>query len=151
VVESLSAGSNGLTLTIKNIGDAPVTNAFWVDVYFNPTQTPSLNKPWDTLASHGAVWGVTGAGLNQLGPGGTLTLTSGGAYYFATDSSSLPFPEGAQVYALVDSVNHNSSYGNIQESNEGNNLKGPVVSSATVGELQTVVANEPVRAGLPQR
>src|SRR6185503_16482371 len=117
VVDSLVAANNTVTVTLKNIGNAPSVDSFWVDVYFNPSQTPGLNKPWDTIAPAGAVWGVT----QTLGPSESLTLTSGGAYYDA-DRSSPSFPAGAQVYALVDSVNHDTDYGNVPESNEANNL-----------------------------
>jgi hypothetical protein len=43
------------TVTIRNKGNAPVVDAFWVDVYFNPSHTPGINQPWDTIASHGVV------------------------------------------------------------------------------------------------
>jgi hypothetical protein len=127
VVESLSAGSGGVTVTLRNAGTAPVTNAFWVDVYFNPNPAPPhLNQPWDTIAEAGAVWGVT----KTLAPGESLILTSGGPYYVASESSP-SFPAGAQVYGFVDSINFSTTYGNVQESNEDNNVFGPVVSSAT--------------------
>lgn len=147
VIDDLSAGSGGVSVTIRNTGNAPVSDAFWLDVYFNPSQTPALNKPWDAIASHGAVWGVTGVTLD---PGESLTLTSGGAYYFANKSSA-SFPAGAQVYAYVDSINYSTSYGNVQESNEGNNLSGPVVSTTAASELQTAAAGKPSREGLPKR
>jgi PKD repeat protein len=146
VIESLNASSSSVTLTLKNIGDAPTTKAFWVDVYFNPAQTPKLNKPWDTIAPHGAVWGVT----ETLDPGESLTLTSGDAYYFAT-ASSASFPVGAQVYALPDSVNHKTSYGNVQEGNEDNNLFGPIVSTASSEPPSSAQAGTPPMKGLPQR
>jgi hypothetical protein len=147
----LSAGSGGIEISIRNLGNAPVTDAFWVDAYFNPTQIPSLNKEWETIAPAGAVWGVTGAGLSQLTPGGTLTLTSGDAFYSPADSSPLPFPAGAAVYALVDSVNYSTTYGNVLESNEDNNLFGPVVSTAAVGDAPAASAGTPSLEGLPQR
>jgi PKD repeat protein len=151
VVQSFNASSSSLTLTIKNIGKRPVTHPFWIDVYFNPSQTPGLNQRWDTIAPAGAVWGVMGSGLNQLAPGKSLTLASGGPYYFASKSSSLPFPVGAQVYVLVDSINYSTNYGNIRESNESNNLLGPVVSTAASSRPQIVETNEPSSIGLPER
>ncbi|MFN8456014.1 MAG: choice-of-anchor D domain-containing protein [Anaerolineae bacterium] len=147
VVESLKAGSNGLTLVVRNLGNAPVSDAFWVDVYFNPSQTPGLNKPWNTIASHGAVWGVSGV---TLAPGQSLNLSSGGAYYVVNESSP-SFPANAQVYALVDSINHSTSYGNVQESNEANNLTGPVVSTAESGASTAAALEPPSLVGLPQR
>jgi hypothetical protein len=126
VVDSLVATSNAVTVTIRNTGTAAVSDDFWVDVYFNPTETPSLNHPWDTIASHGVVWGVT----TTIQVGDVLTLTTGGAYYRADKSSPAPLPVGANVYALVDSINYDTTYGAVQESNEGNNLTGPVTSTA---------------------
>jgi hypothetical protein len=128
VVDSLVATSNAVTVTIKNQGNVPVADDFWVDVYFNPTETPGVNKPWDTIASHGAVWGVTAS----IPAGGSLTLTTGGDHYFPEYSSTPPLPVGADVYALVDSINHSTTYGNVLESNEDNNLFGPVTSTAGV-------------------
>ena len=151
VVESISASSSGVIVVIKNVGNAPVADAFWVDVYFNPSQRPSYNLQWEQIAPAGAVWGITGAGLSQLTPGGTLTLTSGGAYYSSAESSPLPFPTGAQVYAQVDSVNPATSYGAVQESNEDNNILGPV-SSTLSRQAQAVAGTAPLQLeGLPKR
>jgi hypothetical protein len=97
-----------------------------VDVYFDPTEMPTLNHPWGAIAPAGATWGVT----TNIGAGDSLTLTSGGAYYRA-DLSSSNFPDGAKVYGYVDSVNFSSAYGNVWESDEGNNL-WPVSGSAGV-------------------
>ena len=118
------ASSSQIIVTLRNDGNQAINDTFWVDVYFNPSQTPTVNRPWDTIAPAGAVWGVT----KSLAQGETLVLTSGGAYYDAS-GSSLTFPVGAQVYVYVDSVNHNTDYGNVQERNEGNNLPGPVMST----------------------
>jgi len=71
-------------------------------------------------------WGVT----KNLAPDEELTLTVGDQYYDADESSS-SFPDGATVYGLVDSVNHTTSYGNVWESNEANNL-WPAAGSAGV-------------------
>lgn len=145
VVESLSVTSSGVTLVIRNSGAAPVSEDFWVDVHFNPSQTPRLNQPWDSIASHGAVWGVSGVSLN---PGQSLSLTSGDAYYFPSESSPLPFPIGAQVYALVDSINYATGYGSILEGEESNNLFGPVVSTAGSGGPVVVITGRPSQASM---
>jgi len=63
-----------------------------------------------------------------------LTLTLGGPYYYEGSSA---FPAGAQVYAYVDSVNSATTYGNVRESDEANNVWGPVVSTA--GQAQPAV------------
>ncbi len=127
VVDSLVATSSVVTVTIRNAGTTATPDGFWVDVYFNPNPAPPpLNRPWNTIASHGAAWGVT----TTLNPGQSLILTTGGAYYYNGSGS---FPVGANVYAYVDSINYTTTYGNIRESNEGNNVFGPVVSTAGAG------------------
>ena len=132
VIPGLTVNGNNITVTVQNNGDKTVVNDFWVDVYFNPDDEPALNDRWDSIGSDaGAVWGVTA----NIGAGDSLTLTVGDAYYRA-DLSSSTFPGGAKVYGLVDSVNHNTNYGNVEESNEGNNLwpdSGPVGVQAAGG------------------
>lgn len=144
VVDSITTGSGGPRVTIRNAGSTPVTDAFWVDVYFNPNPTPPpLNRTWQSIAPYGANWGVT----QSLAPGESLTLTVGGPYY-ASGSSS--FPAGAQVYAYVDSINYATTTGNVPESNEANNVFGPVVSTAG-GSLPAGVEVESAPESLPER
>jgi len=147
VVENVAAATGGLTVTVKNQGDAPVEDAFWVDVYFDPGQMPTLNQPWPDIADHGAVWGVT----EPLAPGQALTLTTNGSYYYPQYSSPLPLPEGADVYAFVDSINYNTSYGNVLEQNEGNNLSLKTVSTRSVTLGAGVSQLEKRSTALPPR
>ncbi len=143
---SLVASSSAITLQIQNVGNTATNNDFWVDVYFNPTQTPTLNKPWDTIAPAGATWGVT----QPLTAGQVLALTVGGTYYDASESSS-SFPSDANVYAYVDSVNYATTYGAVEESNENNNLSGPVPSTARAAVPITVDSSLISSENLPQR
>ena len=150
VVESLIATSDAVTVTIKNQGDVDVNDAFWIDVYFDPGEIPGLNQPWDTIASYGVVWGVT----TSIPAGGSLTLTTGGDYYFAEYSSPTPLPVEANVYALVDSINYDTTYGAVLERDEDNNLFGPVTSTTgvTSGAVRIGGQSQPVsREGLPNR
>jgi uncharacterized repeat protein (TIGR01451 family) len=151
VVDDVDATSNGATVTIRNVGTATVTDEFWVDLYFNPSQLPSLNHPWDTIANQGAVWGVT----QSLIPGQVLVLSTdaGDPYYHKEHSSKPPFPVGATVYALVDSVCYETAYGAVQESNEGNNLSDKVISTVSMASQHAVadLASPPSLAGLPER
>jgi len=74
---------------------------------------------------------------------------TGGPYYH--DGSAIP--AGAAMYAYVDSINYATSYGNIQESNEANNVWGPVLATAQVGG-QTSAGPTPAPAAgrrLPER
>jgi hypothetical protein len=149
VVDSINATSNVVTVVIRNAGSTAVEDAFWVDVYFDPDQTPAVNIPWDAIASHGVVWGVT----TPIPAGGSLTLTNNinNPYYFPGYSSAPPLPIGAEVYALVDSINYSTTYGAVQESNEGNNLAGPVISSVGHGVAASVQGQQPSSQGLPPR
>jgi hypothetical protein len=144
VVTSVTTGPNGPSVTIRNAGNAAVTDAFWVDVYFNPNPAPPpLNRTWQSIAPYGAHWGITAT----VDPGQSLTLSVGGPYYAAGSST---FPAGAKVYAYVDSINYDTSYGNVQESNEGNNVFGPIISTAT-SSLPVGLAAEAAPLGLPKR
>ncbi|MFB0534622.1 MAG: hypothetical protein ACETWR_06540, partial [Anaerolineae bacterium] len=150
VVDDLIATSNAVTVTIRNAGTAAVTDEFWVDVYFDPRVTPSLNQPWDTIADHGVVWGIT----TTIPAGGSLVLTTDASdpYYVPEYSSTPLLPVGA-VWALVDSVDYRTTYGAVLESDEGNNLFGPVTSTAATGEAVPVFRqSQPAsREGLPPR
>ncbi len=110
VITALVASSSGITVTIENQGNAATTDPFWLDVYFNPSQTPGLNQPWQRIAPAGAVWGITGT----IASGDSLTLTVGDAYYDPAHSAT-SFPAGATVYGYVDSINHATNYGNVWE------------------------------------
>jgi hypothetical protein len=134
VVEELLVATNAVTLTIRNQGAAPVIDGFWVDLYLNPNPPPTaVNQVWyDGRSKEGAAWGIDGAVLSQLTPGGTLTLTIGDAYYNtdAGRSNFNGFEPGDIIYVQVDSVRLDTNYGNILESHEVtglpyNNLAGP--------------------------
>ncbi len=150
VVETLFATSKGLTVTIRNRGSAAVVDSFWVDAYFDPSvRPPRINQPWNTIAAHGAVWGVT----VPIPAGSALTLTTQPAdpYYFERLSSPPPWPVGARVYVYVDSVDFRTTYGAVQESDEANNVLGPVTSTATQGLLRVAGGQDPSARGLPPR
>jgi len=149
IVNTLAATTQAVTVTIKNTGIATVTQPFWVDLYFEPSQTPTLNHPWNTLAPAGVAWGVT----QPLAPDESLILTSASPYYFGPpDSSTPPYPSSVPVYAFVDSVNLDTDYGNVWESREGNNLGGPVISTeSTHGATLQEYTQSPPAAGLPER
>jgi hypothetical protein len=144
VIDHLSSSSSGPSVTIRNAGKSATHDPFWVDIYFDPNPAPPpLNRTWHSIASHGAHWGVT----QPLAPGETLTLTLNGPYYAGGSSS---FPAGAQIYAYVDSINYATTYGNIKENNEANNVFGPIVSTAAA--LVTPAPQEATQPeGLPER
>jgi hypothetical protein len=157
VVESITATSSGVEVTIMNRGALPVVDAFWVDVYLDPVRPPAqVNETWDDLASMGLVWGVNRAAL-PLEPGQTLTLVVGDDYYSGSLSYVVwPLPVGMVVYAQVDSVG-SSEYGAVREAHEisggfYNNVGGPVTVVAGSGQPPlSTDADLPNLEGLPPR
>ncbi|MEM7334874.1 MAG: Ig-like domain-containing protein, partial [Chloroflexota bacterium] len=60
IVSSLDVQANQVIVEIQNIGDEPVVDDFWVDVYINPATPPtSVNDTLETLNAYGFVWGIT--------------------------------------------------------------------------------------------
>ena len=52
---------------------------------------------------------------------------------------------------LVDSINHATSYGNVAEINEGNNLRGPIVSASGQANGLRPATQAVSLEGLPER
>jgi hypothetical protein len=143
VVESLVATSNGVTVTIKNVGNAPIedlfANEFWVDVYVDPDTPPTaVNQTWEVVGDEGLAWGITVDAL-PLAPGDALTLTAGGPYLRLDESDvTWPLASGAPVYAQVDSAHVETAHGTVWETHElingiYNNISGPVTVSSVQG------------------
>jgi uncharacterized repeat protein (TIGR01451 family) len=140
VVESVHVTSASVRVVIKNQGNAPVTDAFWVDLYVNPHPAPTgVNQVWnDGRSTQGMVWGVAGEGL-PLEPGESLTLTFGDQFYWPTYSAvAWPLPVGTPIYVQVDSANTDADYGAVLESHEMdggayNNIYGPALSGLGAG------------------
>ncbi|MEM7330963.1 MAG: hypothetical protein AAF490_02650, partial [Chloroflexota bacterium] len=117
---------------IQNIGDEPVVDDFWVDVYINPATPPtSVNDTLETLNAYGFVWGITDVVIH---PGGTLQLTLNDAYFVETEHTA-PFPlsAGYPVYAQVDSANANNPNGAILEDHE---KSGSTYNNITMSAIQ---------------
>jgi hypothetical protein len=132
VVERIVAAGSQVQVVIRNRGNAAVaaSDEFWVDLYINPSHAPAYNETWPLLGSRGATWGVTAPAL-PLAAGGVFTLTTGGDYYWPTKSHIVwPLAAGTAVYAQVDSANAATAYGAVPESDESNNVGGPVAATA---------------------
>ena len=147
VVDELVATASAVTVTLRNAGVAAVVDSFWVDLYFDPTRPPAVNTPWQQIAARGAAWGVTDA----IGAGASVVLVTGGPYFAAGQSSLPPYPVGAAVWALADSVDYSSDHGAVLETNEGNNLHGPIVSVAGAASGSPKAGGMRGTAGLPKR
>jgi hypothetical protein len=140
IVQSIAAGGNTIRVVIKNIGQAPVVDAFWVDAYIDPHPAPTAVNPiwYDGRSAQGVVWGVTGAAL-PIPPGGTVTLTYGDQYDGGAPYTYLvtPLKPGTPVWAQVDSWDASTWYGAVLESHEFyhgryDNILGPVYATAAM-------------------
>lgn len=131
VVENIDIIDGSIQVTIANIGEANVTDDFWVDLYVNPDPAPvGVNEIWhDGLSDYGAAWGVTGG----LASGASLTLTLGDNFYFE-EHSQLPetLTAGTVLYAQVDSLNLDSPYGAVIEKDEANGESYNNITSLTL-------------------
>jgi PKD repeat protein len=143
-VERLIATSSDVQVVIVNVGNAPVTDEFWVDVFIDPNPVPTaVNQTWDQLASQGLLWGVTADALPALVPGGTITLTVDDAYYQPHPFSQISWPllGGTPVYAQVDSYNAGTVHGAVMESHEiiggaYNNIGSVISTLGTMGKFR---------------
>jgi hypothetical protein len=140
IVEDLIITPNDVHVIIKNQGDQPVVDEFWVDVYIAPNPVPTaVNQTWQMIADEGIVWGVEADAL-PLQPGDALVLTIDGDYYTSTLSHvAWPLVVGTPVYAQVDSAKAGSDHGAVLENHEisgslYNNIVGTVVMDIE-GEL----------------
>jgi hypothetical protein len=158
VVDSLNVNDSNVNVTIRNTGNVPVVDSFWVDVYLKPTTSPThVNQRWQDVGTQGLVWGIKGAAL-PLDPGETLTLTIGDAYYFATLSNfTAPLTAGSHVYAQVDSVNPLTNYGGVRESHEvSGGTYNNIAQTVTAAEIEPAAASAGALAdegvaGMPSR
>jgi ELWxxDGT repeat protein len=158
VVERIVATANDVQVVVRNQGNAPATDDFWVDVYVDPDPVPTaVNQIWPTLADQGLVWGVTA----DLAAGEAITLTVGDGYYVPSYSYvAWPLESGVPVYAQVDSANAGTTYGAVRESHEiagdpYNNITGPVLVGLGAAEARPAEGNglspKSTGDGLPPR
>ncbi len=159
VIESITATPNGVTIVIKNQGNAAVQDSFWVDLYVAPQPIPDgVNQIWnDGRSEQGAVWGVEGAAL-PIQPGETRTLTIGDEYYHANLSRlNWPLAVGTPIYVQVDSANALTDYGAVWERHEiagetYNNIGVSVVAAGGSTQSPLVLqAHPPLDEALPPR
>ncbi|MFP4345762.1 MAG: hypothetical protein ACLFU8_13795, partial [Anaerolineales bacterium] len=138
VVEELIVGSYSVQVVIRNRGNEPVTEGFWVDLYIDPSPAPrGVNQVWNDLGVEGMVWGVNSVAM-PLQPDELLVLSVDDDYYWPTLSRVIwPLPANTPVYAQVDSYAPDTDYGLVLEGHETggggyNNITGPVLAPATV-------------------
>jgi hypothetical protein len=129
------------TVTVTNVGDTATEAAFWVDLYLNPAQAPTINQRWDKLCGLKPCNGIAWTVRDMLDPGETVVLTSTASSY-ETDYTRWPgwLASGTtDVYVVVDSWNCDADMsqcvptGAVVEEDETNNLTrlgGLVVTGA---------------------
>ncbi len=138
IVDSVIAQRQQVVVVIRNIGNeaVPLNAGFWVNLYINPQPAPQqVNQVWyDGRSSQGIEWGVDGAILRQLVPGGTIQLAVGDPYEIG-NSNFTSIANGSQIYVQVDAAHTASTYGGVLESHEKNggaynNIIGPLTAPA---------------------
>jgi hypothetical protein len=127
VVDSITVLSHGssdgtpgdIQVIISNVGNAAVTDEFWVDLYINPQTAPtSVNQTWEMLGNQGFVWGVTTSALPLL-PGESLTLTLSSPNAMpALSNIHWPLTSDVSIYAQVDSAKAGFPNGAVREIHE---------------------------------
>jgi len=144
LVTRITPTGDNVQVVIKNQGNAPVTDDFWVDLYVNPNPVPTaVNQIWNDLADEGVVWDIK----VDLLPGGTITLTIGD-----TDTSwehtgfSGSLAAGTWIYVQVDSANTLTDYGGVLEDHEimggtYNNITGRKLSAPV--DVGTLASDRP--------
>ncbi|MCB0192557.1 MAG: hypothetical protein KDJ65_11490 [Anaerolineae bacterium] len=141
IITSLTANTNDVTVVIQNQGNAAVTDAFWVDVYYT-TSAPVLNQLGDVY------WGLSvDNGGVPIAVGGTVTLTLSSPYY---GGGIPPSAANTTLYGQVDSIGL-FSYGAVLESNESNNVFGPTSSTTALGKVSPARQSLLDISGLPTR
>jgi hypothetical protein len=141
IITDFVAGPHGFSVTIKNIGLAPVTSDFWVDVYLDPLMEPTgpnMVPDGYQYGSYGhAQWHVINRTLYK-DQTMTLLLTDSGILdpYFAWQNIAWPLPTTLKLWAQVDSYGRDANnnpvwYGKVLETHEimrtaYDNIVGPI-------------------------
>jgi hypothetical protein len=136
-VVDAGGGQYDIEVTIENVGHNTVSADFWVDLYVDPSSTPTVNDLWNDLCTYGKAWFVR----QSVGPGQQIVLSTAdpddpafpGDRYSNWPGSFMPGTH--QLYAQVDSYGA-PNIGAVIEYNEDNNVYGPtpyVAVGATVG------------------
>jgi hypothetical protein len=126
VISAINPSTNpaNVNVVIKNAGDVAVTELFWAVLYLDPTSQVQINKFWYNVGCpNGIVWNVT----TPIQPGQSLTLTLATAYASPYTQWPASFSVGAhRLYAQVDAWAATGTTGLVQETNESDNIVGPV-------------------------
>lgn len=131
-----------VTATLRNLGANTVVDDFWVDLYVDPSKTPSVNVLWNHIAPYGKAWFIH----DDVPGGGTLVIH--------TDQPDDPEdPDSVysnwpgwfvsagehELYVQVDSFG--TKAGAVFEDDETDNVAGPLaVTVRPTNRLMTPLA-----------
>ena len=118
---SLGSAPLTVTITVRNDGSVEVANGFWVGLSVDPATPPTVNSV-AVLEGQGALWYVPGLAAHEAR---TLSLEDVDDRY-STFSGRLSAGEH-ELYVYVDVYNTEGEVGLVAESDESNNLLGPLV------------------------
>jgi len=104
---------------IRNQGDG-AAGGFWVQLYLDPKETPYVNSIASQLGT-GLLWYVDG-----MAPGEEITLSSSNSYPSHSNYPGSLASGMHRVYVLVDAYHTEGTAGLVLESDEANNLLGPI-------------------------
>jgi len=109
-----------ITVTIRNVGSSAASSPFWVDLYLDPSEPPSVGTRWDQICDEGVAWEVP-----ALGAGQSLALRSdqGAPSYTYWSGQFEATPDPHQLYAVVDIWP--GPDGAVAEEREDDNILGP--------------------------
>jgi uncharacterized repeat protein (TIGR01451 family) len=127
----MTAGVPGwdVEITVKNVGNAPLPNGVWMDLYIDPVRAPEPNVPFYAISPgpFGGVWW-----LPQLNPGESVVLSKNDILpdWLPFFPDSLDTPGDHTLYAQIDSLDERTAnppaWARVYELNENNNVYGPV-------------------------
>lgn len=126
-----------ITVTIANIGHSSTGGGFWTGLYIDPQEPPFVNYV-NAEEEKGLFWYIPG-----LEAGEAITFTAQDAEEQHSDFAGTFTPGNHELYLYVDAFNPGVEEGLVVESEEGNNLLGPVVIN--VGGEETSPQEEDTR------
>jgi hypothetical protein len=133
--EGLGATPVTVTVTIRNDGVANATDGFWVEFFVDPRTAPAINSVVGQ-EGHGILWYVPSL---DAGESRTLSLDGADARYTSFDGRL--GTGNHNLYVYVDAYHTEGEVGLVVESDESNNLMGPLV--VEVGEPSNGGASSP--------
>ncbi|MFQ6001661.1 MAG: CARDB domain-containing protein, partial [Anaerolineae bacterium] len=126
-----------ITVTIANVGRAPTGGGFWTGLYIDPQEPPFVNSV-STEVGSGLFWYIPG-----LEAGEAITLTAEEVEERHSDFIGAFAPGRHELYLYVDAYNPGVEEGLVVESEEGNNLLGPIVIRVGGEETSPQEENRP--------